>query len=168
MGKWTERPLRGGGAAHQRGAFLCCLQRGWYFSRHTFWEHLCGSRSGSEAGRSPDEGPGQGVSTALPHSSSQFESVASSIKDAIQSLLPGTQLFSSFSFLAFPWQWTLQGLNHYEPNQMVCPWGCRVPAPGGSPFCHMYRRKKVSCVIQILKVFLLLLSNPKSSVSWIV
>lgn len=53
MGKRTERPLHGGGAPHQRGAFLCCLQRGWYFSRHTFWERLCGLRAGSEAGRSP-------------------------------------------------------------------------------------------------------------------
>lgn len=55
-------------------------------------------------GETRNEGPGQRVSTALPHSSSQFESVASSIKDVIQSLLPGTQLFSSFSFLALPWQ----------------------------------------------------------------
>lgn len=53
MGKRTERPLHGGGAPHQRRAFLCCLQHGWYFSRHTFWEHVCGLRAGSEVGRRP-------------------------------------------------------------------------------------------------------------------
>lgn len=168
MGKRTERPLHGGGAPHQRRAFLCCLQHGWYFSRHTFWEHLCGLRAGSEVGRSPEWRAWAACFDSPP--TFIFTVWVSCFQHQGCDSIPApwhTVIFFIF-FSCFAMAMNPAGPESLWANQMVCPWGCRVPAPGGSLFCHMHRRKKVSCVIQILKVFLLLISKPKSSISWIV
>lgn len=71
-----------------------------------------------------------------------FESVASRIKSMIQSPFPGTQIVSSFPLLALPWQWTLQVLNHYEPNQTVLPVGVQSADSWEKPLMSHVRKKK--------------------------
>jgi hypothetical protein len=137
---------------------------GWLWYRQTFWEQLCEVR----LGEATNEWPGRLLLTAPPTFilAVWFGCFQDQGYDSIPVPWHTVIFFISFACLAMAMNPAAPASLWTQPNGIAHGGAeCRLP---GKPLMSHVRKKKVSSVIQILKVFLLLISKPKSSVPCIV